>query len=235
PRGRGLSGPAPRPPPASVAGRSSSSGSAIPSSAPAGAAVASAPSLAPTNEADEEAEWAKIAGDTATGALSDTDRSGRSAARRLAEVKEQKRLKGVIGTVGLVLRLGLVVGLVLMFRPRGDVVATRQPLQVTKQGGAGQHKSIQQAMRAAIKGDVIELLDESYEENVQVDPDRGGSPEVTLRAAADKQVKWTSAKKDVPLLRLRNARGFKLDGKGITMDGTLDGGRHLDHLIFVSG
>lgn len=97
----------------------------------------------------------------------------------------------------------------------------KKPLVVNRKGGGdGSFSSIKLALSKARSGDIIELWDEVYEENVVVTPQMGAT-DVTLRAAPGKAVLWTCKKNEEnkPLLTLNKARSFNLIGNGITMDG----------------
>src|SRR5262249_49068234 len=94
---------------------------------------------------------------------------------------------------------------------------------------------IQSALRNAEIGSVIELWDDTYEENVIVDPGRGRTA-VTLQAAPGKQIVWRSGRNDPsqPILTLSKAGEFKLKGTGITFDGILsDKKNHVKDLMTI--
>lgn len=206
------------------------------------APAVSAPAAAPTLVEDDKAAWETLATDTddPAGRNDTAPRSIRAPRRRgeqLAQQKEQRRLRTVVIILASV--LGLVVAILLwrfvFGQPAGPNTASgRPPLTVGKDGNM-RFKSIQQALRSAQIGDVIELHDAVHEENLVVDPSRGPT-DVTVRAAPGKEVRWVSSPKrdEKTLLYLSQAKYFHIQGKGITLDGSIDAKRRVQDLIFIT-
>ncbi len=96
--------------------------------------------------------------------------------------------------------------------------------------------SIQAALKKAKRGDVIEIQDAEYQENVVLDPSRTESTEITIQAGEGKTVRWRSASRspETEILKLSKAAGFNLKGKGITFDGTLEDGKRAKTLVMVT-
>jgi hypothetical protein len=125
----------------------------------------------------------------------------------------------VLTAIAIVLVVGLGIAAAILFRPKDPPAPpVRLPLQVSREGGKSKYPTIQQALREAKAGDVIELWDEKHQENVTVAPTLGATF-LTLRAAPGRQITWVAKDERRPLLTLSNADGFKLEGKGITLDG----------------
>ncbi len=97
-------------------------------------------------------------------------------------------------------------------------------------------RTIQQAIKAAEIDSVITLHDDSYEENVVIEPNRGRTA-ITIKAAPGKEIVWKSAKADplVPILRIYKAADLKLVGGGITLDGTIDAKKRVNDLLTITG
>jgi serine/threonine protein kinase len=202
-----------------------------------------APAAMPTQDdmgaVPEEIGWDKLTSDTVdANARVDTDRpltpTLRKGAAR-AQVTDRRRMWGIAIGVTVVALLALSVGFIKYFSRSVPPPVVRPHLQVT-----GAHtgtyafpifRTVENALRQARPGDVIDLLDEEHDENLTV---RGHMP-VTVQAAPGKKVVWRSTKKgrkeDV-LLYLYNAKDFTL--KGITFDGTLKGSERLDTLVMVT-
>jgi hypothetical protein len=99
------------------------------------------------------------------------------------------------------------------------------------------YRSINQALSKAEFDTVIELWDDVHEESVVFDGGRGGRTNITLQAAPGKEIVWKPGRnKDpqTPLLRLIKTPDFKLKGKGITFDGSLDKDRSVNDLIMIT-
>jgi len=96
--------------------------------------------------------------------------------------------------------------------------------------------SIQSALKNAEIGSVIELWDETHEENVVFDGSKGGRTSITLQAAPGKKVVWKSARPDpeMPILRLIKTPDFKLKGSEIIFDGALDKDRSIKDLVTIT-
>jgi serine/threonine protein kinase len=157
--------------------------------------------------------------------------------RQAARAQERHRLRWVLVGVGGLFLVGLIVVLVqylLEKPPPPGPPPQRKPLLVSRQPGhAGSFATIQAAFLKARQGDVIELLDERYEEPLEVAPSAGKVTAVTLRAAEGRSVIWTVPKEEKrrPILLLSSASGFSLKGQGITLDGQ----DRLAHLILLTG
>jgi eukaryotic-like serine/threonine-protein kinase len=98
--------------------------------------------------------------------------------------------------------------------------------------------TIQAALRGAEIGSVIELWDETYDENVVVEAGANLRTSITLQAASGKEIVWRSARNDPadPILKIRKGADFKLKGKGIIFDGQLaDKRRSVNHLVTITG
>jgi serine/threonine protein kinase len=205
----------------------------------------------PPLEEEEKAPWENFTSDTedaaATHDLSLKDdtppqraRSSRRPARgeALARRKEKLRLVTVVAVLSVLLltTVGVLLWKFVLNQPSGpNTPSGRPPLGVSKDG-TKQFKSVQQALRSAQIGDVIELYDAIHEESLRVDPSAGPT-DVTLQAAPGREVRWVpSATRDekTPLLSLSQARFFKIKGKGITLDGLIDSGRKVHDLIFIT-
>lgn len=128
---------------------------------------------------------------------------------------------------------------VIMFRePAAPIKVGPPKFEVSKNPNAAfknHRRSIRAALKDAETGSVIELWDEAHEENVIVEPTAGRTA-VTLQAAEGKEIVWRSARQDPdqPILKLSKAAGFKLIGKGIALDGSLDKDRRVNDLITIT-
>jgi serine/threonine protein kinase len=219
-----------------VGGRGSGPKLAV--SAPSGPAakqrVATMPS--PPQEEEEKALWESVASDTQDPASND-DTGPHTVIRHdkggeLAKRKEKRRLWSAV--IYLSVLLTLIVGILLwkfVLNQPADLHSRRPALAVSKEGK--QFKSVRQALHAAQFGDVIEIHDAVHEENLMVDV-RG--MDVTLQAAPGVNVRWVPAKKDekTPLIHISKAPGFRLRGKGITLDGMIDAKRKVQDLVFIT-
>src|SRR5262249_10751400 len=112
-----------------------------------------------------------------------------------------------------------------------DTPTGRPALEVSKDPDRRAYRSIREALAHAHAGDVIELADTRHVETVIVDPSRPTA--VTIQAKPGTTVVWSPSLKDPdqPLLFLSGARGFKLNGKGITLDGTIDDKTRVKTLV----
>ena len=122
-----------------------------------------------------------------------------------------------------------------LVRNPGVPAQARPKLLVTRDADNKQHhyRSIQQALRVAQTGDVIELLDDVHEENLFVDPSKGVT-EVTLKAARGQGGDLAAGQdRTEPIIKLSKAKNFDLKGEGITLDGTLKGGTKVKDLLTV--
>src|SRR5262249_12522343 len=100
----------------------------------------------------------------------------------------------------------------------------------------GAYASIQAAVRDAEIDSVIELWDETYEENVIIEQRADRRTGFTIQAAPGREGVWRSAKNDPtePILRLTRARHFNVNGKGIPSDGALDKKRQVRDLVQIT-
>jgi eukaryotic-like serine/threonine-protein kinase len=188
------------------------------------------PATSSQSAAELSAAFESLANDTEDPTAAADTAPVRQSQRNLARVKvdqrEQRRLKLILAALGIpfvtVIVAGVVWWIFLRATPapapagRPKLVVSRDPSRTRV------YKSIQLALRQAQEGDVIELADETHEENLAVEVGTGKAPkDITLQAAADTQVRWLPAKKDeaLPLIRLTRAAGFRLKGKNITLDG----------------
>jgi serine/threonine protein kinase len=203
-----------------------------PASRPAQVQAAPAPAsrrraAADAAPAEEQSPFGQLAEDTTDSAAAPEDttpvHTGKRPRRR-AEAREQRRLKIVLTAVGVPFVIAVLALAWWFYPPSAPVVPSGRPrLAVTRDTDkSNSFRTIQQALRQAQAGDIIELLDDYHEENVTIEVGPGKSPaDITLQAGPGVQVVWASGRKDAtePLLRLRRALGFHLKGKGITFDG----------------
>ncbi len=204
--------------------------------------VVATPIPTPTPD-DEEIPWEKLAADTEDpDAKGDTTPQSIRSPKHLltadvkAKTQERRRLKLVIAAIAAPFVL-IVLFLLwkFVFTGSGTTTPLRTALMVSKDNPKA-FRTIKQALRSAQQGDVIELHDEVHEETLAVDPSQGPT-DVTLQAAAGKEVRWIPAQKgDVksPLLTLTKAAGFTLKGRGLTLAGTLDKNRRVNDVVFVT-
>jgi serine/threonine protein kinase len=224
--------------------------SAPPSPQASALASAPAPTAAPQTDEQEEFAWQQLAGDThAVADHADTapNDQPQTAARPIArgERKAVAREKGIVLMVialmvlagVLVVVVGVGLWLYSIFTSLGVNGQARPRLLVSAQeaGKPGVYKSVQAALRVAQKDDIIEIADESIEENIFQEFNPRHSMEVTIQAAPGKSIIWRSARKDPnqPIIRLSGASFFKLKGEGITFDGNLAGKEKVKDLVFV--
>ena len=220
--------------------------------------VATSKSSAPTStaEADQDFAWQKISGDTEEQASARGDTAPNPGTSLLKPVNEGEkraiaRLKGVnLLVIGLMVGAALLVVLVSAAIWAGFLIYThyisppsadgpvRTKLIVTKEAGSksGTYRSILAALRVAPKNAIIEIADDTIEENLVWEFNPRFNTEVTLQAAEGTQVVWRSAHKDQPadpLLKLNGASFFKLKGKGITLDGDLGAKGKIKDLVLI--
>lgn len=211
-------------------------------------AVAAAPLKAPATKsapkvAAEIAPWEQAAHDTEDPmANADTSLSSVKSRRRLQTSASNRSLVVVLLIVLLVIPLLLTViagaAIWIYFpTPNTQPLPVGPPkLEVSKDPKRpGAFPNIQQALRNAKAGSVIELWDEIHEENLLIDPTKGPT-NVTIQAAAGREVLWRPAKNDpeLPLVKLAKASEFRLRGKGIILDGTLDNTRRVNELMMIT-
>ncbi|HZZ81564.1 MAG TPA: hypothetical protein VFE62_23885, partial [Gemmataceae bacterium] len=94
--------------------------------------------------------------------------------------------------------------------------------------------SIRQALQNAKVGSTIELWDDTYEENLLLDPARGMTTAVTLQAAPGKEIIWRGRDATQPILWIAKGADFKLKGKGIVLDGTVGKEKVKDLMMITS-
>jgi hypothetical protein len=107
-------------------------------------------------------------------------------------------------------------------------------LEVSKER-KGAVPTIQQALRKAETGSVIELWDDTIEENVVIVQSSTQRTNITIQAAPGKEVTWRSASNDPkqPILTLNKCADLKLAGERITFDGTLRDKKIASDLIRI--
>ncbi len=115
--------------------------------------------------------------------------------------------------------------------PPAAPTSSARTLRVSKKlTGLNVHDTLKKALDDAKARDVI-VLHEDLAENVEIDRSKGES-EITIRVA-DAAVVWKPAKADQPLLKLVNARGFRFEGRRITLIGAAAGVKTLETLIVI--
>ncbi len=218
-----------------------------PVAAPPRTAVAAtlAPLTAPATNEPFDSPWGGLTGDTVDPtARADTAPQTRArtvtAGAEKAVKRERRRFWRIVAALSSICFLGAVF-LVWKFVLAGGgdpVPKVRGPLQVTRDAGVpNSFRTIQAALRTAQPGDVIELCDGLHRENLYVHPSRGAT-EVTIQAKSGAEIVWKPAKEDdKQLIWLSRASGFRIKGKRLTLDGTIDESKKLkiDALIFATG
>lgn len=136
--------------------------------------------------------------------------------------------------------LTLVIGGVVwwFYTPPSPVKTGPPKLDVSRdEARKNAYKTIQLAIRDAQNGSIIELWDDSYEENIVIEQRADRRTNFTLQAAPDKEIIWRSARNDPKdaIIRIAKGQGFKLKGKGITFDGAIDKKRTVNDLISLTG
>jgi serine/threonine protein kinase len=233
---------------AGPASRPNQGASNIPSLEPT-ATVAMAPlPLPPTAAADapHDGPWEAFATD---GLASSTDAARPSGCASLRTRKAPFASKTnpiliillVMAFVIIPLLLTAVIGgLIWFFYPTSPLALKSGPpkLEVSRDGKRpNSYTSIQAAVRSAPTGATIELWDDIYEENVVIERGSSQRTNFTLQPALGKEITWRSARSDAkqPILMLRKAIEFTLNGKGITFDGILpDKKGTVNNLIEIS-
>lgn len=195
--------------------------------------------LLSTPTVEEGAPWESLAADGVDYVpRAETSSSSRSRPTK-PPLPDNMRLILVSGLVTLLCVVLLTVAALRYMKIAEPVPvrAARPVLVVTRQPGKNNsYRTIGQALRNAQKGDVIELQDEVHEENLIVDPASNMETEVTLQAAPGKAILWSPTGKDQAayLIYLYKARNFRLNGKGITLDGRMKAGGQLRDLVFIT-
>ncbi|MSQ96027.1 MAG: hypothetical protein EXR98_15930 [Gemmataceae bacterium] len=174
-------------------------------------------------------------------ALASTSSGTRHGKRAAADSKRSMflmiTLVGAFVIIPIILVAGAAVFWFRVVQPPSEQVKPGPPrFEVSKDPTRKNAKrSIKAALKDAETGSVIELWDVLHEENVVIEPTAGRTA-VTIQAAEGKEIVWRSARKDpeAPILRLSKAAGFKLKGKGIIFDGTIDQNRRVIDLITIN-
>ncbi len=213
--------------------------------------VAQAPAAKPVPNMEitaEEAPWQKASVDHAGSPDSELETPLESPAavrkgkRGEADAKRSRvltlALVGAFVIIPIVLISVAAVVFLLLFRDPPPPKLGPPKFEVSKNANVAfknHRKSIKAALRDAETGSVIELWDETHEENVVVEP-AAGRTAVILQAAEGKEITWRSVRKDpdTPILKLAKAAGFTLKGKGIALDGTLDNDRRINEVISIT-
>jgi serine/threonine protein kinase len=213
-------------------------------------APAPAAAVAPTAEAEPEEDfaWQRLAGETRKAVGTDTRSQGRNATQppvpgaRKAATREKGMALAIVGLMvagaAVVVLAGAAAWLYYLFTlpPGGPQARPKLTVSAKDAGRPGVYRSVQAALRVAQANDVIELADDSLEENLLVEFKNGQTSEVTVQAVPGRQVVWRSAKKDPKdsLIRLSGASFFRLKGEGITFDGDLGAKGKVNDLIVVT-
>jgi serine/threonine protein kinase len=225
-----VAGPATPPPPAPKAAAAVATVSAAKS--------VPAPEIAPWEEAAHDTDNPAAQEDTAPGSNLDLPvdkRPPRSSAKTLVII-------GILVAAFVVIPLCLTVsitGVMWIFFPTKEPPPPEAPptLEVSRDPGRKAYRSITQALRNAKTGATIELHDDSYEENVVIDPTKGPTA-ITLQAAPGKsEIIWRAGRSNdptQPILWITKTEDFKLKGKGIVLDGSLAKGNVRDLLMITS-
>jgi hypothetical protein len=239
---RNVSAVAAAPSPPSGVGQAKA-GAAVPSPLPAAAPPASPPAPA---ETPQDSPWAPFATGNIAAPVGGTGQHGRSSSRsRSSPIGfKTKPIVAVVLVMAIVVipifLTAVIVSVIWFLSPSLDQPAKGGPpkLEVSRDPSRrNTFTSIQAAARNAEFGAVIELWDDTYEENVVIEGGPNQRTNFTLQAAPGKEIIWRPARNDSkqPILTLRKAVEFTLKGKGITFDGTLpDKKRRVNDLIEIS-
>jgi serine/threonine protein kinase len=210
---------------------------------PVPVAIATAAAVQPATE-PEAAPWEQFATDTENPtAKDDTSPSPRTAAKRSPTVDTRNTTVIVALILTVMILSGCVVGAIFTViwwtrTPPNPGKGGPAKLEVSRDPTKKKYLSIQKALNEAETGSVIELWDETYDENVVLEGGPGQRTNITLQAAPGKEIVWRSVRNDpkTPILKLRKAEDFTLKGQGITFDGELaDKKRRVDHLVEITG
>lgn len=208
------------------------------------AAVASAAKAAPV-ETPELAPWEQAAHDTDNpAAMGDT--SSQSDLKLPKDKKPAKMPTKSLVIIGMLVMAFVVMPIVLtivifgtlwIFFPTKPPPAPEAPpiLAVSRDPNRKGYGRIQQALDNAKAGSTIELWDDAYDESVVVR--KGIASGITLQAAAGKEIVWRSGRGDPtqPILWISRSEDFKLKGKGIVFDGTIDKKPNVNNLVMITG
>ena len=110
---------------------------------------------------------------------------------------------------------------------------TPQTLIVTRDEAKKAYRTIEHALRSAKPGDTIQLADEVHKENLTLIK----AKDIVIQAAPGKEIVWTSFVQNdpaTPLIYVNNCENVRFAGKGITLDGTLEGGKKTNNLIHIA-
>jgi serine/threonine protein kinase len=199
--------------------------------------VAAAP--APARVLDDE-PWENLADDTADpSAKADTAPSPKPTKKPAAPKKpgdrESRRWKTILAVLAIpvVITLGVLVWFNLPTpENRKETTSNAAVMVITRDASKpNSYRKIQHALRIAPAGAILELHDELHEENLVIDGSKSQT-EVVIQAASHlKEVRWMSAskKEEDPILKLSQARNFKLKGRNIVFDGN----KKVKDLVYV--
>jgi hypothetical protein len=210
--------------------------------------AAAAPPASPTAPAEtpEHSPWEPFATGITAAPDAATGQPGRTSSRsRSAPIDSNNKSIVVVVLVMAFLAVAsfltaVIISVIWFLSPSLDQPARGGPpkLEVSRDPSRrNTYTSILAAARNAEFGAVIELWDDTYEENVVIEGGPNQRTNFTLQAAPGKEIIWRPARNDAkqPILTLRKAVEFTLKGKGITFDGTLaDKKRSVNDLIEIS-
>jgi len=142
-----------------------------------------------------------------------------------------------VAVVAFVILAIAVTGILVYVQPAPPPPApVREPLIVTKDDTKPKtFRSIEHAIRSAKPGAVIQLADEVHRENLTILST--STKDIVIQAAPGKEVKWTALMQNdpgSPLIFLNASSNLRIQGKGITLDGTLNGGKKTNNLIHIA-
>jgi eukaryotic-like serine/threonine-protein kinase len=210
------------------------------------AAVQASSVAAPIEEA---APWEQFADDTDhAAALAETPAArGSNKSSKTAKASSSNKVYTALLVLGFcVIPACLVGGAVGFFvvkdwisPPKSNVQEKKGPRKFEVSKDPNRKKafhSIQAALKEAEIDSIIELWDDTYDENVVIDGSKGGRTAFTLQAAAGKDIVWKAGRNDpeTPILRIIKAPDFKFKGAGIILDGTLDKNRKVNDLMMIT-
>src|SRR5262245_36655408 len=191
--------------------------------------------------ADGDSPWVGLSSvDTEDpSAKADTAPLSSRSARSLSAIKDPRRAWLIFGLIGGGTLL-VIVGLIIYFSTGNRSRAGGHQPKVFDVGRTvgGGSRHVFDALRDAQPGDIVQLHDPEHFEKLHIEmPRMQGeiSPDVTIRVAPNKDVVWKSkGREEEPLLRLQNAKNFKIEGRGLTFDGAIDAKRRVQNLIVVN-
>jgi serine/threonine protein kinase len=240
--------PRPAPPPGSGAGKQTvapppSSGTNKPQAAPVAATTPPAPPEAapPSVETTEVPEWNPFVAEPLNTVAPNEAARAPSKGKKVPIASKNNPIVVMSLVMAFVvipiILVTIIFGAIWFFSPpTPPPVKTGPPkLEVSKDPNRKDaYASIQAALRKAEIGSTIELWDDTYEENIVIDPNVGRTS-ITLQAAPGKEIVWRAIRNDPtqPIITLRKAAEFKFKGKGITLDGSLNKDRQINDLVMV--